>query len=215
MNDALLVIFDLDGTLVDSEALCQQAMLDTLPGLQDTPQAMVSRYRGMRFAEIMCDIGHRTGLQTDPAFESRYRARVAELFIRDLKPMPGVADMLQRLDRPCCIASSGPRPKIEQALHITGLARHFEGRTYSAYEVGHWKPHPGLFLHAARDMGYAGSHCIVVEDSLVGLAAAQAANMQALHYTPDRQDGPTETPAFSDMRDLPDLLKTLAGKIAT
>lgn len=212
MADDVLVIFDLDGTLVDSEVLCQQALLSLLPMLDDTAEAMVCRYRGMQFSRILHDIARRTGQPIAADFESRYRLRVAELFASELQAMPGVPDMLRRLVLPCCIASSGPLPKIRQALQLTGLAAFFGDRLYSAYQVGHWKPHPGLFLHAAQDMGFATNRCIVVEDSAVGLAAAHAAGMHAFHYAPTPAAPQVHANSFSDMRCLPDLLATTARR---
>lgn len=95
--------------------------------------------------------------------------------------MPGVVAMLESLDQPRCIASSGPPQKIAQALKVSGLAIYFGSNLYSSYVVGSWKPEPGLFLHAARSMGYVPNTCIVVEDSTVGIQAANAAGMAALH----------------------------------
>ena len=63
--------------------------------------------------------------------------------------------MLASLQLPFCIASNGPLFKMRQALGVTGLARFFEGRMFSAYDVGVWKPEPGLFLYAAAAMGAA------------------------------------------------------------
>src|ERR1051325_2085121 len=178
----LCVIFDLDGTLVDSEALCNQAFVDLLPELNDTVDTLIRRYRGKKLALILSDIAHRLGRPLPDLFEDTYRQRVAELFERDLKPIPGVAEMLQTIEYPICIASSGPRAKISQALKVSGLAAHFADRIFSSYEVGSWKPEPALFLHAARGMGFKPEHCVVVEDSEIGIAAAMAAGMKALQY---------------------------------
>jgi HAD superfamily hydrolase (TIGR01509 family) len=66
---------------------------------------------------------------------------------------------------------------------LTELLGHFEGRLFSAYEVGSWKPDPGLFLHAAQALGVHPSRCVVVEDSLSGIHAAKAAGMRVLGFT--------------------------------
>ncbi len=221
----LLVIFDLDGTLVDSETLCNQAFLDLLPALSDPVEALVDRYRGAKLAVTMRDIESRLGTALPDNFEKLYRQRVAELFAADLKPMPGAADMLAALEHPFCIASSGPPAKIAHSLALTGLAPYFGDRIFSAYTVGSWKPDPGLFLHAAARMGFTPAQCVVVEDSAVGLAAAAAAGMRVLHYAPGTSIAPTVSNApsalngptangaiaFSDMSALPALLKRSAG----
>ena len=203
----LLVIFDLDGTLVDSETLCNQAFLDLLPALTDTVEAVVERYRGKKLADTLRDFEDRLGTALPDNFEKLYRQRVAELFVSDLKPVDGVLDMLGALEHPFCIASSGPPEKIAQALALTGLAPHFGDRIFSAYSISSWKPDPGLFLHAAAAMGFAPKHCVVVEDSPVGLQAAAAAGMRALHYAPDAPSATT----FTRMALLPSLLQKMAA----
>ena len=75
--------------------------------------------------------------------------------------------------------------KIETAMRVTGLKRFFRENTYSAYVLNSWKPEPNLFLHAAKDMGYSPSECLVVEDSDVGIQAGLAAGMRVVHYNPE------------------------------
>ena len=88
---------------------------------------------------------------------------------------------------PFCVASSGPKGKIEENLQITNLYSHFAGKIFSAHEIGSWKPDPGLFLSAAKYFGVAPEDCIVIEDSYVGVSAGIAANMTvfALDATPE------------------------------
>ena len=205
----MLVIFDLDGTLVDSETLCNQAFRDVIPTLPDTVETLVGRYRGMKLADTLRDIEVRLGTALPENIVQLYRQRVAELFATDLKPVAGVTEMLAALRCPFCIASSGPPEKIAHALAVTGLAPYFGDRIFSAYVVGSWKPDPGLFLHSAAAMGCAPEHCVVVEDSPVGLEAAAAAGMHALHYAPHGMVGAVgET--FSNMSALPSLLHGIA-----
>jgi beta-phosphoglucomutase-like phosphatase (HAD superfamily) len=60
----------------------------------------------------------------------------------------------------------------------------FEGRIFSAYEVGVWKPDPGLYLHAAAAMRASPEACVVVEDSVPGVEAGVAAGMRVLGFDP-------------------------------
>ncbi|GAA5176710.1 HAD family hydrolase [Niveibacterium umoris] len=178
------IIFDLDGTLVDSEGLCNQAFLDLLPDL-DTPLAsLVAMHRGRKLAEILADLSSALGRALPADFETRYRAHVAARFSEALHPMPGVREMLRQLRDARCVASSGPSAKIRQALSVSGLSSYFGEHVFSAYEVGSWKPDPGLFLHAADAMGFAPSCCVVVEDSEAGVLAARAAGMDVVHLAP-------------------------------
>jgi len=202
-------IFDLDGTLVDSEGLCNQAFLDLLPELNEPVASLVERYRGRKLSEIIADIELRIRRSLPDEFQSRYRARVAELFDRELQPVAGVEAMLQATSGPRCVASSAPRSKIEKALHLTGLAGYFSNCIFSSYEVGSWKPEPQLFLYAAASMGFKPERCVVIEDSDVGIQAALSAGMRVLMYVPkcDRAPGPYTT--FTRMDELPELLKRL------
>ena len=168
------VIFDLDGTLVDSEPACNQALLDLLPDLTDDLAAMTERNRGRQFAQIRAEIEEQLGRTLPDEFEPAYRARMAEIFERELRAMPEAHEALRAIDLPICVASSGPPAKIRQALELTGLAGFFGERLFSSYEVGFWKPDPRLFLHAAKQMGAAPASCLVVEDSAAGVAAAWA-----------------------------------------
>jgi len=133
----------------------------------------------------MSDLENRTGERLPSTFEVAYRRRVSELFSTHLRPIDGVINMLKDLPAPKCIASNGPRSKIQEALMVSGLSRFFEDRVFSSYEVGSWKPDPGLLLHAASVMGFLPNQCAVVEDSAVGVRAALAAGMTAFHYQPD------------------------------
>lgn len=182
--DQVCVIFDLDGTLVDSERLCNQAFLDLLPRLDDTVEALMERFSGRQLLAILGELSQQLGAPLPLDFEPRYRRRVAELFDTHLQPTPGTREMLASTQFPRCVASSGPPEKIAQALAISGLTDFFGGNVFSSYQVQSWKPDPGLFLHAARAMGFPPDRCVVVEDSEVGLRAAAAAGMRALHYVP-------------------------------
>lgn len=206
------VIFDLDGTLVDSETLCNQAFIDLLPALNEPVDLLIRRYRGKKLSVILADIERRTGRILPNTFETEYRKRVSELFAHSLKPMPGVIAMLDRLDHAKCIASSGPSEKIRQALDVSGLAPYFGRHVFSSYDIGCWKPDPGLFLHAAREMGFKPGQCAVVEDSEVGIQAAIAAEMKAFYYLPKSSVASgQEVTALHDMAQLIDQLATLSA----
>jgi HAD superfamily hydrolase (TIGR01509 family) len=209
----ICVIFDLDGTLVDSEGLCNQAFLDLLPQLNETVASLTQRYRGQKLAQILADIERRLCQKLPDAFEQQYRQRVAELFSHELKPMPGVLEMLEVMNFPKCIASSGPPLKIRQALQVSGLAPYFGDNLFSSYEVGSWKPEPGLFQYAAKAMGFMPGQCAVIEDSDVGIEAAAAAGMEAFQYVRNGETSPRragEAVLFDDMLELPELLAHFA-----
>ena len=123
---------------------------------------------------------------------------------------------LDRILLPTCVASSGTHDKMKFTLGLTGLYDRFRGRIFSATEVARGKPAPDLFLHAAERMGAAPHHCVVVEDSAHGVAAARAAGMRVLAYagsvTPAAKLAGAGTTVFEHMRELPVLLDRLASE---
>lgn len=201
------LIFDLDGTLVNSETLCNQAFLNVLPELNASVEELIDMYRGKKLVTILKDIELRIDHQLPSNFEAIYRREVTKLFDRHLQPTTGTAEALSTLDNPKCIASSGPLIKIKHSLSLTGLHTFFGVNTFSSYEIQSWKPEPGLFLHAAEIMGFYPSDCIVIEDSRVGLDAADAAGMQSIHYDPTGSSNSTH--AITTMDELPELIKLM------
>jgi len=201
------IIFDLDGTLVDSEKLGSQALLDLLPGIGESSEVLTEHYTGVTLMEVFLDIEKRYKLSIPADFEVRYRRHLDIMSKRELEATSGVYQALAQIDKELCVASSAPLEKIELSLELTGLAKYFSANLYSAYEIGSWKPDPGLFRHAARDMGFEPDDCVVVEDSAVGVRAAKSANMFVYHFTSTPIEPPGSTyHAFSDMAVLPSLL---------
>ncbi|WP_433855436.1 HAD-IA family hydrolase [Streptomyces kronopolitis] len=217
-----LVIFDCDGVLVDSETLSSRVMRDmaSAEGLDFSSKQALEFIRGRKVAEWVEQLEERLGRALTPDFVPLFRKRAADLFTAELRPVPYVQQVVTNLEVPFCTASSAPRDKIHHTLGLTGLLPFFQDRIYSAYEVGVWKPDPGLFLHAAADLGVSPEHCAVVEDSPVGVRAGVAAGMTVFGYAP--RDSGTHTAlvaegahTFSSMTELPGLLdRWLAAALA-
>ncbi|MDZ7827577.1 MAG: HAD hydrolase-like protein [Gammaproteobacteria bacterium] len=114
-----LLIFDNDGTLVDSEYLCQVAMARELAaaGHAADPDALSAEFRGWELARTLEVLGQRLGTRFDAGFVERYRRRMFRLLETELEAMPGAGsalDDLADLDLRRCVASGGPRRKIER-----------------------------------------------------------------------------------------------------
>ena len=204
------ILFDCDGTLVDSELLGNVALAQqlALAGIVESGESLTARFRGHKLADMLEALQAAHGVTLPSGFVELYRDRAAALFETEVVPMPGVVEALARLGLPMCIVSNGPIAKIRQTLRVAGLAHHFADRVFSAYEVGSWKPDPGLFLHAARAMGVAPQDCIVVDDGAPGIEAARRAGMRALWFLPHGSPGavPPHATAFADMAALADLI---------
>lgn len=179
---SLLVIFDCDGVLVDSEPLGNAVFTECLTefGIKLSVEESTRRFRGMKLATCLEILEGETSIRLPDTFESDLRARMSEAFGVHLQPVDGALRLVESLRVPFCVASSGPRNKIEENLRTTGLYPHFDGKVYSSYDIASWKPDPGLFLHAAKDFDVVPEDCIVIEDSAVGVRAGKRANMQVL-----------------------------------
>jgi HAD superfamily hydrolase (TIGR01509 family) len=153
-------------------------------------------------ADCIAEIEAQLGSPLPAHFIPELRKRIADLFRDQLLPMPGAVELVRSLTIPCCVASSGPREKIELSLAITGLLPMFTDRIISSYEVNSWKPDPGLFLHAARMMGIPPEACAVVEDSPPGIQAGIAAGMQVFALCDSPNDLPDGVTAISCLLDL-------------
>jgi len=186
-----LIIFDCDGTLVDSELLCHLGMQQQLAefGFVYDAHELMANYRGIKLNVTIASLADKFNTSFPATFEAEYRSKVRELFDKQLNANAGVAELLASLTIPFCVASSAPREKIEHALHVTGLDKYFineDGNNiFSSYEISSWKPEPGIFLHAASMMNTDPVDCYVIEDSVVGLQAANSAKMTSVYYAPE------------------------------
>ena len=182
-----LIIFDCDGVLVDSEPISVAVLVEQLgaAGMAIDSDEVYRRFLGRSLSAVIDAAREDFGLEIDEVFQSRMRANLYQRFRADLQPMAGVADAVDGLQAHglCwCVASSSQRERIELSLTVTGLISRFPD-IFSATMVENGKPAPDLFLLAARTMGYEPRHCIVVEDSPAGVAAAKAAGMKVFAFT--------------------------------
>ena len=206
-----LVIFDCDGVLVDSERLAvrvEAQLLATL-GWPLGEDEILERFVGRSDAHMLAGIERALGREV-PEWPSLYRAALTDAFRAELVPVDGVADALDALTLPTCVASSGTIDKVRLTLGLTGLLDRFDGRIFSATEVAAGKPAPDLFLHAAARLGVPPAACVVVEDSVAGVEAARRAGMRCLGYagglTPAAWLSGPGTTVFDDMAALVPLL---------
>jgi HAD superfamily hydrolase (TIGR01509 family) len=209
MNPAIrALIFDCDGTLVDSEPWLVEAMLaeGALFGLPATARAVLDAQRGAPMSRQIAVVAERSSRPLPADFEDRVRTRMAGYFKAHLQPIDGALELVHRLSLPFAVASNGPRHKIELVLGLTGLLPWFQGRVFSAYDIGVWKPAPDLFLHAAQALGFAPADCAVVEDSASGIAAGLAAGMRVFALGEQPPGLPATVQRIASLSDLPALL---------
>jgi HAD superfamily hydrolase (TIGR01509 family) len=209
------VIFDCDGVLVDSERLAVRAEAQILAGLgwPLSGSDIVDRFVGRSAAHMHREVERHLGrsIEWDVEFEPRYR----EVFERELTAVAGVAAALDAIRAPTCVASSGSHAKMRFTLGRIGLLDRFDGRIFSADEVPNGKPAPDVFLLAAERIGVPPDCCAVVEDSVSGVRAGQAAGMTVFAYsggvTGAEMLSVGDAVVFGNMAELPALLGDARG----
>jgi len=179
------VLWDLDGTLIDSAAHHWVAWRNTLAaeGRPVQPGDFASTF-GKRNDEILHQL---FGRELDAGWIERVsdtKERAYRLLLREqgLDAAPGAFEWLARLHETGwkqALASSAPRPNIDAVFEALALGR-FLDAVVSADEVGRGKPDPAIFLEAARRLGLAPARCVVVEDAPAGLEAARRAGMASI-----------------------------------
>lgn len=212
-----LIIFDLDGTLVDSETLANRVFHEQLVacGLDAAfDLARVTRdFTGLTVRNCLALAYRDYGLaQVPDDFVAKLKDATYASYRSGLVPIPGVPEMLQQLQRPKCVASSSGSEKIAYSLELTGLRQHFGQNLFSVQQVEHPKPAPDVYLYAAQQMGHAPDRCAAIEDSLPGATAGIRAGMTVFAYRPENDAQADDAfralgcRIFRDMADLPALL---------
>jgi beta-phosphoglucomutase len=181
------VIWDVDGTLVDTAELHFRAWVDLCRDLgRDFTRADFAATFGRRNPEI---IRYLLGDRFDDAMIDKLGARKEDLYKsaarRGVALLPGARELLEGLHAAGfrqAIGSSAPRGNIDLILELTGAARYF-GAVTSAEDTQRGKPDPQVFLIAAQKLGVLPLRCIVMEDAVAGVEAAKAGGMKCVGVT--------------------------------
>lgn len=178
------LICDCDGVLVDSEVIADRVLLralsDTFPTLDFGGVAHLAF--GQRTSTFLADIEQRFRITLPEGFLAGVERDVDAELTRSLTPIAGVRDALAQVPLPAAVVSNSRLTRIAASLSRVGLAEVFGPRVFSAEQVARPKPHPDVYLHAARELGVAPGRCLVVEDSVTGLSAARAAGMKTIAF---------------------------------
>lgn len=209
-----LLIFDCDGTLIDSERLYNLAWAEVLAslGLPWTLDECAQRMTGRPWPDCCAIVEQALGRPLPDDFQDRVFATSDRWFEREgLQAIAGISDALARLPQAKCVATSGLYEHVRDNLALTGLLDFFGAeRIFTAAMVPRGKPAPDVFLHAAKAMGTEPRDCIVIEDSVPGVMGGRAAGMRVLGYGGNHQDRAALRAAgaevFDDMRALPGLI---------
>jgi HAD superfamily hydrolase (TIGR01509 family) len=182
----MLVIFDCDGVLIDSEPIACGAVAAGLRqlGIEVSTEDVLSRYTGVSTRSMYADIEARYGVSVSAADQQVINNSVEERLAACVQAMPGIVCVLEELEQhhEICVASSSAPSRIEACLMRTALRGYFGAHVYSAHQVPRGKPAPDLFLFAAQSMERDPRDCVVIEDSPAGVQAALAAEMRCFGF---------------------------------
>lgn len=192
----MLVIFDCDGVLIDSEIVAARLEAEAITelGLPMTAETICARFAGTTTKEVWQTLERELGRPLPPGFFETHLAHVREVFSRELEAIPGARRAVEGLDMPYCVASSTRLPALIDNLATAGLADLFDGRVFSASQVRRAKPAPDVFMFAASQMGADPADCLVIEDSVAGVTAARRAGMAVVGFV----GGSHVTPGLAD-----------------
>ena len=174
------IIFDCDGTLVDSEDVTNRIIAEMAGelGIAMTGAEATASFCGKTIEDVLYKMRELSGKEVPEGWLERLIKNVSLAWKKELVPVEGAQDLLESLSIPFCVASNGNPSHVRESLKLTGLYDFFKERIFTASDVGIPKPAPDLFLYAAKKMGFEPNDCVVVEDSITGVTAAVRANMK-------------------------------------
>lgn len=214
------VLFDCDGVLVDSEPITNGVLCAMLneAGWPITPEECMATFIGRTVRSEAARIEAHTGRPLTDAWMAEFYARRNARLAAELQPIAGAIEAVHAahalLGGRIACASGADRQKVEMQLDQVGLAPLFAGRVFSGHEMPATKPAPDVYLAAAAAVGVPPARCLVVEDTVTGVAAGVAAGASVVGYSPGgaghgapkalRAAGAVHI--IGDMRELPRLL---------
>jgi HAD superfamily hydrolase (TIGR01509 family) len=178
-----LIIFDFDGVIADSEVLSNTVLAECVSeaGLPTTLDDAYRLYMGKRVPEIAAAVQESLGRPLRADFGADFQKRALARFRRDLKAVSGALDYIDAfasLRR--CIASTSAPERLAVCLEALDLAETFGANVFSSELVPRGKPHPDIFLYAARQFEIDPADSLVIEDSVGGVQAGVAAGMTVI-----------------------------------
>ncbi len=192
-NTQLAVIFDMDGVLIDSTKYIWESFNQMVqPFGVHFDVAAIKKYLGTSLRDAIAlwkeDYGIDVGEPSE--FSPKSHSIAMKLMEENAAPNPGVLQLLQDLRKnevPLGIGTSSYAWRAEELLSMVGIRDYFDVLV-TADDVSEHKPNPHVFLEAARQLGVAPAHCVVIEDAASGIQAAQNASMKSIGYLTEWND---------------------------
>jgi HAD superfamily hydrolase (TIGR01509 family) len=184
------VLFDCDGVLVDSEPITNQVLVDMFGelGWHLTVEQAMRIFTGKGVSDEAPLIKAQTGFAITPEWLTQFRARRNVALDRELVAIrnapQAVRALHQALDGRIAVASGADLGKVRLQLAKVGILDCFDDRIFSGQDMPRSKPHPDVYLAAARALGADPARCAVVEDTVTGATAGVAAGATVFGYSP-------------------------------
>lgn len=214
------VLFDLDGTLIDSEWFYYKAWRKALAhyGFALDSDMWLNELAGKTDGQALEHLRSKYGFEIDKvAFYDRTRTLIAEQHeVETVSLMPGAADLVNFLHQrqvTMAVVTSSKREVATYHLQRNGL-RHFFTELVSRTDVQHPKPNPEPYIRCVAQLGLEQEDCLALEDSVTGATAAKAADVTCFGvqtHLPIRQTLPTER-SFDNLHEVREFLEHLVAR---
>ncbi|MGR9363652.1 HAD family hydrolase (plasmid) [Rhizobium leguminosarum] len=183
----MLVIFDCDGVLIDSEAIFCAVDAEALTnlGYPTSTSTISERFAGIPHRIAWQRLAEEHGLNLPDSWVDEILRECDRRFASDLKAIAGAPETIAEIKNSghkVCVASSTELAALVNNLERTGVFAHVTSNVFSVSQVKRSKPAPDVFLFAASQMGFDPSDCLVVEDSVAGVMAATRAGMRSIGF---------------------------------
>lgn len=178
------VLFDNDGTIVDSEIIGARIMLKLLArhGLHLEERAYNMRFPGLLTRDILSALHQEEGFLAPDNFIQQLKEEHQKEGHQSLKAIRGMPTLFRNLKVPKSMVSNGSALHVERCLKKVRLRSALDGFIFSAEQVGSPKPSPDIYLFALEKLGLSAHETLVVEDSVTGILAAKGADIQAIGF---------------------------------
>ena len=183
----MLFMFDCDGVLVDSETIAAVVDSEHLAevGFKITPQEVIRRFAGLTSVDIVEIIESEIGHPLAPGFLKEQKEELDRRLAAEVKAVPGVHELLDRIDGPICVCSNSSMERLKLTMERTQLWDRFKPYIFSAGEVGTKKPKPdpNVYRYALEQFRCDPRDAVVIEDSVFGVTAARHAGARVIGFT--------------------------------
>jgi HAD superfamily hydrolase (TIGR01509 family) len=185
--NSVAVLFDMDGVIADTNPFHKKAIRDFCSryGFRLTEEELRSRVYGRTNKDWITNLFGSLTPQELQRYAEEKEEQFRDLYVPYIKPVDGLVDFLRQLQQekiPCAIATSAPPANVDFVLKHIPIRNYFEV-ILDERSVSYGKPHPEIYLKTAAALGLPGEQCVVIEDSLSGVASAKAAGCKVIGIT--------------------------------